>query len=384
MPQQRSHRMFSIIVAFYNVYPPVSGAASVSYNTAKFMRGTRLLFHIDNDPTEQNFGKGFRAKAFACRSGSHFTKILGLLRLMPQMAKVIRRLTPDIIILEGASWAVYYWLFLRLLKLFKVESQIAYHAHNVEYLLRKQRNNRFIALLTRWAEGAVFRSCPICTAVSFKDAPHIEQLYGVKPVLLPNGIDPGTFDRVTNSEIRTTKRKYRLGKQTVLFMGLTTFPPNKEAIRFLIQDVFPRLVRDNPHAKLAIIGGAVETRRPWLINPGIIPYEEVPAFIKACDACVAPVFSGSGTRLKILEYMAAGRPVVATPKGAEGLDCRDGHDFLLAEDAEGFAERIEAILSRPRFFQRMAEHGRRTVAQEYSWKKILATFQLKLAESIKR
>lgn len=372
--------MSSIIVAFYNVYPPISGAASVSYNTAKFMTGKRMLFHIDRIPSEYDLEKGFRLMAFPCRTETHLDKVLDLFRAMPRMARAIRRLEPDVLVLEGASWAVYYWLFFRLLRFLGVKTRVVYHAHNVEYLLRSQRNNSLVAWLTRCAERALLRHCHLCTAVSDEDALLFKRLYRVRPSILPNGVDSDKFDRVAPSEVRAVRSKYGLVGHTVLFMGLTAFPPNQEAIRFLVQDVLPRVVRDCPKAKLVIIGGDVDIRRDWLINPGIIPFDEVPAFIKACDLCVAPIFSGSGTRLKILEYMAAGKPVVATPKGAEGIHCHDGYDILLAQDAEQFADRICHILSHSRSFQKIAAQGRRTVAKDYSWRRILAAFQRRVAE----
>ncbi len=372
--------MSSIVIAFYNVFPPISGAASVSYNTAKFMTGKKMLLHIDRIPSEYDLEKGFHVTAFPCRTETHLTKVLDLFRAMPRMARAIRRLDPDVVVLEGASWAVYYWLFFRLLEFLNVKTRVVYHAHNVEYLLRSQRNNSFVAWLTRRAEGALLRRCHLCTSVSDEDALHFERLYRVSPLILPNGVDPDKFDRVTPSEVQAVKSKYGLVKQTVLFMGLTAFPPNQEAIRFLVQDIFPRVIQNRPKAKLVIIGGDVDIRRNWLINPGSIPFDEVPAFIKACDLCVAPIFSGSGTRLKILEYMAAGKPVVATPKGAEGIHCRDGYDILLAQDAEQFADRICHVLSHSRSFQKIAAQGRRTVAKDYSWRRILASFQRRVAE----
>jgi glycosyltransferase involved in cell wall biosynthesis len=375
----KSSGIRSVIAAFYNVYPPTSGAAAVSFNTAMFLAGQRFLFHLDRHPSESELEKGFRVMAFPCRTDTHLTKVLDLLQAMPRMAHAIRRFKPDVLILEGASWAVYYWLFFRLLKFLGVKTRVVYHAHNVEYLLRRQRNNGLVAWMTHGAERALLRRCFLSTAVSNVDAGHFEQLYKVRPIILPNGVDLDKFDRVTPSEIRAVRAKYGLPRQAVLFMGLTAFPPNQEAIRFLVQDVFPRVVQDRPKAKLAIIGGEVDMRRKWLINPGSIPYDEVPAFIKACDLCVAPIFSGSGTRLKILEYMAARKPVVATAKGAEGLNVEDGKNILLAEDAVAFSNKLMILLQDTQLRTRLGEKGFLVVKAFYSWPSILQQFCQKLS-----
>jgi glycosyltransferase involved in cell wall biosynthesis len=370
----KSSGMRSVIVAFYNVYPPVSGAATVSFNTAKFLTGQRFLFHLDRLPSEYELEKGFRLMAFACRQENHLAKVLDLFQAMPRMAHAISRLKPDVLILEGASWAVYYWLFFRLLKLLGVKTRVVYHAHNVEYLLRSQRNNRLVAWLTRGAERALLRCCFLSTAVSDVDAGHFEHLYKVRPTILPNGVDLDKFKRVTPSEIRAARAKYSLSRQTVLFMGLAAFPPNQEAIRFLVQDVFPRVVQDRPKAKLVIIGGEVDMRMDWLINPGSIPFDEVPAFIKACDLCVAPIFSGSGTRLKILEYMAACKPVLATAKGAEGLQVKNGESILLAENSGDFSRNIIGLLRDSRLRSTIANKGFQSVKTRYSWANIIRAF----------
>jgi glycosyltransferase involved in cell wall biosynthesis len=375
----KSSGMRSVIVAFYNVFPPTSGAAAVSFNTAKYMTGERFLFHLDRLPSEFELEKGFRVMAFPCRTENHLTKVFDLLQAMPRMAHTISRLKPDVIILEGASWAVYYWLLFRLLNILRIKTRVVYHAHNVEYLLRLQRNSRPVAWLTRYAERALLRRCFLSTAVSVVDAGHFERLYKSRPSILPNGVDLDKFNRVTPSEIRAIRAKYDLPRQTVLFMGLTAFPPNQEAIRFLAQDVFHRVVQNRPKAKLAIIGGEVDMRRDWLINPGSIPYDEVPAFIKACDLCVAPIFSGSGTRLKILEYMAARKPVVATAKGAEGLNVEDGKNILLAEGAVAFSNKLMTLLQDTQLRTRLGEEGFLVAKAFYSWPSILHKLCQKLS-----
>jgi glycosyltransferase involved in cell wall biosynthesis len=154
-------------------------------------------------------------------------------------------------------------------------------------------------------------------------------------------------------------------------MGLTTTKPNREAIRFLLDEVFPRVVRARPGARLALIGGAADSKADWLINPGNIPAEDVPAFIKACDLSVVPIFSGSGTRLKIVESWAAGVPVVSTTIGAEGLEAEDGRNILIADRAADFVERILLLLKQPRIGHKIAGEGKRLAERRYAWPKIM-------------
>ncbi len=165
----------------------------------------------------------------------------------------------------------------------------------------------------------------------------------------------------------------------VTFMGLTGYPPNREAVHFLVDEVMPLVRREIKDARLAVIGGEVDRREDWLTAPGTVPYEDIPGVLAASDVCAAPIFSGSGTRLKILEYMAAARPVVATRKGAEGLDVEDGADITLAETARETADGIITLLRDRASADRMGLAGRRLVSSGYDWKRIASDFQTELA-----
>jgi glycosyltransferase involved in cell wall biosynthesis len=367
--------MKAVILAFYNVYPPESGAASVSYNIAKFLSGERYLFELDRSSFERALDRDFWLVAFAYHSDKPLRKIRDLLRQIPIMLDKIRSIQPDVLIIEGASWTLYYLFFLRRLKASGTKTKVVYHAHNVEYLLRKQKNSRLVVCLTRWAEKRLLKKCDLAFAVSSVDADQFQKLYQVTPQILPNGVNTEMFEQVSDKEIQDVRQRYALDGKIVLFMGLTSFKPNEEAIRFLIEEVFPGVVEKVPEARLAIIGGKVNFEREWLINPGNIPFTDVPAFIKACDVCAAPIFSGSGTRLKILEYLAAKKPVVSTGKGAEGLALEEGRDIVIADDAPEFIEKTARLLMNSDLSRKVAEEGWRAVRETYSWKKILGDFE---------
>ncbi len=251
---------------------------------------------------------------------------------------------------------------------------IVYHAHNVEYLLRKARNGGTLLLwITRLAERALVKKADLATAVSQVDANAMKKLYGRLPSILPNGVDVDLF-RMSSSDIKEIKNKYQLREKAILFMGLTEYPPNKEAIDALVNEIFPRILKRDADVQLAVIGGKIEYRRPWLLNPGSIPYEDIPAFISACQVCVAPIRSGSGTRLKILEYMAANRPVVSTPKGAEGLDFINAKHLLIADSNQEFADAILCLLQAPGFAANMSQTAYAQIQKKYSWQIIASGF----------
>jgi glycosyltransferase involved in cell wall biosynthesis len=197
-------------------------------------------------------------------------------------------------------------------------------------------------------------------------------LYKARARLLPNGVDVGRFAEVSEADLRAVRSRYGLSGDVVLSMGLYAYRPNGQAIDALVEKIFPEVLRRRPRAKLAILGGAIPHERPWLLTPGSIPYEELPGFVSACAAGVAPIISGSGTRLKLLEYLAAGLPAVSTAKGAEGLPLRDGRHLLIAEGAACFADAISSLLVDPGYAASLARRGQSLVREKYAWSRIMA------------
>jgi glycosyltransferase involved in cell wall biosynthesis len=91
-----------------------------------------------------------------------------------------------------------------------------------------------------------------------------------------------------------------------------------------------------------------------------------------CCVNVVPLRIGGGTRLKILESLAIGTPVVSTSKGAEGLDLAPGEDLILADPADSFAQAVIRLLTDPSLRDRLSAHGKLTVKAKYDWRFISA------------
>jgi len=361
--------MKTAMIALYEVYPPISGAASVSYDLARHLPGDVVLFQMMHKTTRTETEGEVRTVGFSYASDRHLLKVLSICRRLPGIVGALKSERPDVVVLEGASWAVYLLLVFVFLRVRGVRCPIIYHSHNVEYLLRKTRNGSFVSSITRRAEKILCRRSNLATAVSPVDARAIEMLYGLAPVIVPNGVDPDRFD-VPPTETARVASKYGITDGTILFMGLSDFPPNREAIAALVSRIFPAALRSVPSLKLAVIGGRIPFQRDWLLNPGSIPYAEVPAFVKACTLCVAPISSGSGTRVKLLEYMAAGRPVVSTSKGSEGLGAISGVHLLIADSDEAFADKIVCLVRDSALSETLGRQARLFVRKRFSWQVI--------------
>lgn len=364
------YHLRSVYVSFYEAFPPISGAASVTWNCARRSSGEVTLIQLGATASEQ-LVDAVRVSTLV-GSGRGVGKLLAIRRLVGRVVAHCQRIDPDLIVLEGASWAVYHWMLLHALRGAGLRAEIWYHSHNVEQRLRLERNGPLIATVTGLAERRLLRGVHRAFAVSAVDQANFRALYGVQTDLWPNGVDIERFDAVTAAQVAQAREAHGIGDQSVLFMGLYTYPPNKRAVDFLDQQVMPRVHERLPDAQLVVLGGRVPLERPWLINPGVVPFEQLPIMVKACAVGVAPVFEGSGTRLKILEYMAARLPVIATTKGAEGIDAVAGTDILLAEDAERFAAGILGALTDPALADRLGAAGHALVASRYGWDAIMS------------
>lgn len=136
---------------------------------------------------------------------------------------------------------------------------------------------------------------------------------------------------------------------TLLFLGSYAHPPNRNAASRLLREIWPRVRRQVPNARLVIAGPHPElVPRPSELGSEV----EFPGFVEDLNALYgrtrvvcAPICSGSGTRIKILEAAAFARPIVSSSVGVDGLDFRDGHHILVRDDPDGMAAAIVDLIN---------------------------------------
>jgi polysaccharide biosynthesis protein PslH len=153
----------------------------------------------------------------------------------------------------------------------------------------------------------------------------------------------------------------------IVFSGNLEYHPNLEAVRWFKRDIWPsirdtewRLVGRNAHAIEKVVAGDPRIRIVGAVD------DAIPELARA-RVCVVPLLSGSGTRFKILEAWAAGRAVVSTRLGAEGLGARNGEHLLLAEDPGAFAEAVGRLLKDSELRGRLGSAGRELYAERFTW-----------------
>lgn len=155
---------------------------------------------------------------------------------------------------------------------------------------------------------------------------------------------------------------------TLIFTGSFRYYVNYEAMQWFVGKVFPVVLDKIPSAKLIITGDHAGLSLPSTRNVMLAGHvDDIKSLIASSTVALAPLWGGGGTRLKIIESLALGTPVVSTYKGAEGLDVVNGKTALLADTPAEFANAVIRVLESPLLRQSLAEEGRRLVRQKYSF-----------------
>ena len=157
----------------------------------------------------------------------------------------------------------------------------------------------------------------------------------------------------------------------LLFFGNLGYFPNVDAVRWLVSEIFPRVRATVPEAELRLVGARpARAVRALARAPGVSLAAEVPAMapeVAGATVALVPMRAGTGLQNKVLEAMAAGTPVVATPPAIAALDVRAGEHLLVADDAPGVAAAAVALLRDPARARVMAAAARALVERRYSW-----------------
>ncbi|HYF35672.1 MAG TPA: glycosyltransferase family 4 protein [Prosthecobacter sp.] len=174
----------------------------------------------------------------------------------------------------------------------------------------------------------------------------------------------------------------------IAFLGSMDWLPNQDAVLWFVRDVLPKIHMSLPGATLLIIGRnpppfleqLAATHRGVELTGTVA---DVTEHLRRCSLMVVPLRAGSGTRIKILEAMAAGVPVVSTTVGAEGLPLHSHQDLLLADDADGIASAVLRVLTETPLRVAMAENGQRRVGEDFSWESSARQFEVLASRAVR-
>ena len=215
-----------------------------------------------------------------------------------------------------------------------------------------------------------------CTVVSEQERANLRDIApaNYRLEVVPNGCD-------------TTWRPDAAAPQpgTLVFNGSLTYSANYDAMSYFVREIWPQIRKGEPSCQLKITGRTNNGQGEALAGRGGVHLTgylaDVRPAVAGAWACVVPLRVGGGTRLKILEAMALGTPVVSTSKGAEGLEVTPEENILIADDPADFAAQTVRLLRDPALRARLAENGKKLVEQKYDWRVIGERFN-ELVESV--
>lgn len=189
---------------------------------------------------------------------------------------------------------------------------------------------------------------------------------GHSVIVVPNGIDPAQYAGITESA----------EPGTLIYAGALTYQANFDAVQHFLADIYPRIRSQYPSARFTVTGSVEGVDLSSLrVDDSVTFTGRVPdirPLIARSWISVVPLRVGGGTRLKVLESLALGAPVISTRKGAEGLELTDGEHLLLADNAEAFADAVLRVLCAPELRGALADRGRAHVLKRYDWGDICA------------
>ncbi|MFQ5420534.1 MAG: glycosyltransferase [Anaerolineae bacterium] len=290
----------------------------------------------------------------------------------------------DIVQIEGIELARY----LNIIRIANQGVRVIFDDHNAETELQRRNFLADLRQPRRWLAAAYSavqvgrlarferRACSEAdgvTAVSATDKLHLQKLLAASRSLLPAiTVIPNSIDTAVLQTPPEETCQFDL-----LFVGKMDYRPNVDAVLWFADAVWSLVRAERPAATWAIVGQKPHERLNRLQHvPGVTVtgwVESVRPYLFGASVVIMSFRVGSGTRLKLIEAMAAGKAIVSTAVGAEGFPVQDGRELALADDADGMAAAVLRLLADEDERKRLGENGR-AFAQQYDWRQVIPRF----------
>jgi glycosyltransferase involved in cell wall biosynthesis len=232
--------------------------------------------------------------------------------------------------------------------------------------------------LSRYLKS-LFLSVDGCTTASGKEQYLINRYvsHDQKVEVIPNGA----------ARSQTETAQVTAKPDTLIYAGSLTYSANFDAVHYFIHQILPLIQKKRPNVTLTVTGSlkgvdiSSLSGAKGVIFAGYI--DHIADAIMGSWASVVPLRVGGGTRLKILESLSLGTPVISTTKGMEGLDLNPEEEILIGNEPQSFANQVLRVLEDENLRNKLGQAGKQTVESKYDWQKIGETFRT-CAENIAR
>lgn len=252
-------------------------------------------------------------------------------------------------------------------------AKVVLRAHNVEHTIwrrvaQSERNPfkrwylKHLSLTLGAYEREHLNDFDGVVCITANDERQLREMGCRKPMMaMPFGVMPETVAGVEEEP------------DSLFHIGSMDWMPNLEGVKWFLKQVWPMVHERMPQLTLYLAGRKMPDDLMRLEMDGVKVLGEVPDatyFITSKQINVVPLLSGSGIRVKIIEAMSAGKAVVTTTIGAEGIGCTDGKDVLIADTPEQFVEQLQRCVDNPEFRKQIGSNAARLITEQYSNKQL--------------
>lgn len=292
------------------------------------------------------------------------------LALLDAVQKTVSVSPPDIVVLTEIESL----LCARAVRRLCPNATIVVDMHNVNHKLHEQymvqvgnrpeKDRRYLSLLK--SESQLHRITDHVLACSQADLDVLKSLNGNRfnGTVVPNGVDTVASAYDVSSEKNESS--------ALLFCASLTTKANLDGLSWFHREVWPLVRREHPSLQLTVVGSGQDNPQLATVVADtsvtmVGRVDDLAPWYRSSGVAICPLRLGSGTRLKILEAMSFGNPVVSTALGCEGLAVEDGRNILIHDSPDGFAAGISRLLNAPELFAEMRTQARDFVVRNYDW-----------------
>lgn len=375
-------------------YPPVGGHYLRTYNVLKLLSKNHKIFFIGfiKDPAELEFKKDFKKicesfDAFAIQKDDFSLRfwlkvLVNLFSPWPyvkdkyynknasqRIRELIAEVDIDLIHLDMLPMSSYYAdldSVPTILTNHNVESMRLYRWMRVE---KRIFTKLFLAYQYLKLRNYEKRMCPKfdrCITVSPEDEKILKKLCRSDNfAVIPNGVDIDYFKPLDGPVV----------PNRLIWVGGMSGPYNSDAVDYFLDDILPLIQAKIPELEVDFVGGCPtkklkqqESKNFHIKVHGFV--DDIRPFIHQAAVFIAPIRSGSGTKIKVLNALALGKAVVTTSVGAEGIAVEAGKHVMIADIPEEFAQKTVYLLNNPAIASEMGMAGRKVIEKFYDWNMI--------------
>lgn len=269
----------------------------------------------------------------------------------------------------------------RVLNHHNIESQLFERRIAYERNPLKRLYLRLEARKLRRCEAAVVGEFDSNLMVSSLDALRLGEFCpGTKTALVANGVDVDYF--------RSSDAAAAEPGHLIMVSGMNWFP-NLDAVLYMMETIWPVLVRTTPSVRLTIVGARppqrvteLAARDPRITVTGFV--DDIRPYMDRAQVYLCPMRDGGGTRLKILDALSMGKPIVATTMALEGIDVEPEQEVLVGDTCDAFVAQIQRLMRDQALRQRLSANGRAFVERWFSWEVIGQELETAFREAVAR